>query len=143
MVFFEDGRSDNLKDIETEGFNHVMVDEFFGDFGSLSKESRDEFNAFISDKETVWISLSNVYNYGNRFPDGVDLEAEVKKWFPGFEVAKMDKPLRCPLSVAEDLKEQAAFSGKVSQLTFNQKLLAESTLPSNLCLLYTSPSPRD
>merc|ERR1712051_55872 len=87
VVYFEDGRSDNLKDIETEGINHVMVDEFFGDFGSLNKESREEFNAFISDKETVWISLSNVYKYGNRFPDGVDLEVELKKWFPGFEVA--------------------------------------------------------
>ena len=29
VVFFEDGRSDNLKDIEAEGINHVMVDEFF------------------------------------------------------------------------------------------------------------------
>ena len=60
------------------------------------------------------------------------MEVELKKWFPGFEVAKMDKPLRCPLSVAKDLKEQAAYRGKVSQLPFNDKLLAESTLPSNL-----------
>ena len=132
VVFFEDGRSDNLENIETEGIKHVMVDEFFGDFGSLSKESRDEFNAFISDKETVWISLSNTYKFGNNFPEGVDLEVELKKWFTGFEVAKMDKPLRCPLSVAKDLKWQASNRGKVSQLTFNEKLLAESTLPSNL-----------
>ena len=132
VVFFEDGRSDNLKDIETEGISHVMVDEFFGDFGSLSKDSREEFNAFISDKETVWISLPNTYNYDNRLPDGVDLEVELKSWFPGFEVAKIDKPLRCPLSVAKDMKDEAVSSGKVSQLTFNDKLLAESTLPSNL-----------
>jgi hypothetical protein len=132
VVFFEDGRSNNLKDIETEGINHVMVDEFFGDFGSLGKESREEFNAFISDKETVWISLSNTYNFGNRLSEGVDLEVELKKWFPGFEVAKMDKPLRCPLSVAKKLKDQAAHRGKLSQLPFNEKLLAESTLPSNL-----------
>ena len=32
VVFFENGGSDNLKHIETEGINHVMVDEFFGDF---------------------------------------------------------------------------------------------------------------
>ena len=107
MVFFEDGRSDNLKGIEVEDIKHVMVDEFFGDFGSLSKESIDEFNAFISDKKTVWISLSNTFKYGNKFPDDVDLEVELKKWFPGFEVAKMDKPLRCPLSVAKDLKDRA------------------------------------
>jgi hypothetical protein len=132
VVFFQNGRSDNLKGIETEGINHVMVDEFFGDFDSLNKESREEFNAFISDKETVWISLSNTYNYGKRLPEGVDLEIEVKSWFPGFEVAKMDKPLRCPLSVAKDLKDGAAYKEKVSQLNFNEKLLAESTLPSNL-----------
>jgi hypothetical protein len=131
VVFFEDGRSDNLKDIETEGINHVMVDEFFGDFGSLSKESREEFNTFISNKETVWISLSNGYNYEG-LADGVDIEVELKMWFPGFEVAKMDKPLRCPLRVAKDLKDKAAYMGKVSQLDFNEKLLAESTLPSNL-----------
>ena len=115
-----------------EGIYHIMVDEFFGDFGSLSKDSREEFNAFISDKETVWISLSNTYNYDNRLPDGVDLEVELKSWFPGFEVAKMDKPLRGPLSVAKDMKDEAANSGKVSQMTFNDILLAESTLPSNL-----------
>merc|ERR1711971_211888 len=132
VVFFEDGRSNNLKDIETEGINHVMVDEFFGDFGSLSKESREEFNAFISDKETVWISLSNTYDFGNNFPEGVDLEVELKKWFPGFEVAKMDKPLRCPLSVAKDLKKQASNRGRERRVNFNDKLLAESTLPTNL-----------
>merc|ERR1719362_1118983 len=44
----------------------------------------------------------------------------------------MDKPLRCPLSVAESLKWQATERGKVSQLNFNSKLMAESTLPSNM-----------
>ena len=49
VVFFEDGRSDNLKDIEAEGYNHVMVDEFFGDFGSLSKMSSHGLLIFYHD----------------------------------------------------------------------------------------------
>jgi hypothetical protein len=95
----------------------------------LTKKSREEFNAFISDKERI--SLSNTYKY-EKLPDDVVLEVELKKWFPGFEVAKMDKPLRCPLSVVKILKDKVAYKGKVSQLRFNDKLLAESTLPSNL-----------
>ena len=67
-----------------------------------------------------------------KLPDGVDLEVELKNWISCFQVAKMGKPLRCPLSVAKDLKHQASSREKVSQLDFNFKLLVESILPSNL-----------
>ena len=49
-------------EISTEGYDHVFVDEFFEDLLLLSQSSIEEFNRLISNKKTVWVSLSNSYN---------------------------------------------------------------------------------
>merc|ERR1719464_2401297 len=117
MVLFSDGKSDNLKDINLDGITHVMMDEFFGDFHSFQEETKAEVRNFIKEKTTVWIAMCNSY-YQNELPAEVDdkekLEEFLKRSFPhGFQVAKMDKPLRSPLSVTKDLKNQVERKGGV------------------------------
>ena len=120
--------------INPEGAKHVMIDEFFGDFDSFTEGTQEEFRKFISDKTTVWMALSNSY-FGNtkKLPTNVDIEAHLKSKFPpGFEVAKMDKPLRSPLSVTKHMRDQVLERGKGGHLTLNEMFLQNSTLPANL-----------
>ena len=114
-----------------------MMDEFFGDFHSFQEETKAEVRNFIKEKTTVWIAMCNSYNPQTRLPAEVDdkekLEEFLKRSFPpGFQVAKMDKPLRSPLSVTKNLKDQVERRGGVSQLDLNDRFLLDSTLPSNM-----------
>ena len=61
----------------------------------LTQKSQKELQDFYSPKETVWMALSNEY-HGSRIDSSVDLEELVKGWFPDFQVAKMQTPLRMP-----------------------------------------------
>jgi hypothetical protein len=99
------------------------------DYDQLTQKSQD----FFSPKETVWMALSNEY-HGSRIDSSVDLEELVKGWFPGFQVAKMQTPLRMPKTVlAENIRSGFANQvGKATQLQLNERLCAESKLPSNL-----------
>ena len=123
-------------DINPDGITHIMMDEFFEDFDSFQEETKAEVRNFIKGKTTVWIAMCNSYYY-NKLPAEVDdkekLEEFLKNSFPpGFQVAKMDKPLRSPLSVTKNLKDQAELRGDVSQLPLNDRFLLDSTLPSNM-----------
>ena len=114
-----------------------MMDEFFGDFCSFQEETKAEVRNFIKEKTTVWIAMCNYYDATKRLPAEVDdkekLEEFLKRSFPpGFQVAKMDKPLRSPLSVTKDLKDMVERRGGVSQLALNDRFLLDSTLPSNM-----------
>ena len=87
---------------------------------------------FISDKETVWIAISNMYHDNTGIEANVDLEAHIKSQFPpGFKIAKMDKPLRSPLSVTRRLKEEVS-KDKTRRLSLNNRFLQTCTLPSNM-----------
>merc|ERR1719362_1727843 len=113
------------------------MDEFFQDFDSFQEETKAEVRNFIKDKTTVWIAMCNYYDGNKRLPTEVDdkekLEEFLKRLFPpGFQVAKMDKPLRSPLSVTKDLKNAVERRGGVSQLALNERFLLDSTLPSNM-----------
>merc|ERR1719362_1886261 len=113
------------------------MDEFFQDFDSFQEETKAEVRSFIKEKTTVWIAMCNFYDPQNELPAEVDdkekLEEFLKTSFPpGFQVAKMDKPLRSPLSVTKDLKNQVERRGGVSQLDLNDRFLLDSTLPSNM-----------
>ena len=88
-----------------------MMDEFFGDYNYFQEETKEEVQNFIKGKTTVWIAMCNFYNSTKRLPADVDdkekLEEFLKSSFPpGFQVAKMDKPLRSPLSITKFLKNQ-------------------------------------
>ena len=114
-----------------------MMDEFFGDFHSFQEETKAEVRNFIKEKTTVWIAMCNSYDGQKRLPAEVDdkekLEEFLKNSFPpGFQVAKMDKPLRSPLSVTKNLKEQVERVGGVTQHDLNNRFLLDSTLPSNM-----------
>merc|ERR1711971_1418858 len=137
MVPFVNGKTDNLKDINLAGITHVMMDEFFWDFHSFQEETKAEVRNFIKEMTTVWIAMCNSYQPQNRLPAEVDdkekLEEFLKRSFPpGFQVAKMDKPLRSPLSVTKDLKNQVERAGGVSQLALNDRFLLDSKVPSNM-----------
>ena len=113
------------------------MDEFFGDFDSFQEETKAEVRNFIKEKTTVWIAMCNYYDATKRLPAEVDdkekLEEFLKRSFPpGFQVAKMDKPLRSPLSVTKVLKTEVERRGGVSQLPLNDRFLLDSTLPSNM-----------
>ena len=109
------------------------MDEFFGDFDSFADNTKDEVKQFISGKKTVWISLCNIYGYDARLPKNVDLEGYIKNQFPpGFEVARMDKPLRSPLCVTKKMKDMVSRTGNVSLLDLNDRFLYESKLPTNV-----------
>ena len=114
-----------------------MMDEFFGDFHSFQEKTKAEVRNFIKEKTTVWIAMCNSFDATKMLPAEVDdkekLEEFLKTSFPpGFQVAKMDKPLRSPLSVTKDLKEKVERQGGVSQLALNDRFLLDSTLPSNM-----------
>jgi hypothetical protein len=108
-----------------------MCDELFGDVDRLTPKSQKELKDFFSPKETVWIALSNTYHY-SRIDSSVDLEQLVKGWFPDFQVAKMQTPLRLPKTVAENIRSGLTNRRKASLLRLNSRLCAESKLPSNL-----------
>ena len=93
-VVFKDGQDNKLEELGT-GFDHIMCDELFGDYDQLTPKSQKELQDFFSPKETVWMALSNEY-HGSRIDSSVDLEELVKGWFPDFQVAKMQTPLRMP-----------------------------------------------
>ena len=76
--------------------------------------------------------MSNAYDPMNNLEDDADLEILLKNEFPGFEVVKMDKPLRLPLNVTKFMKAQTVNRGQVSKLPFNAKLIKDCTLPSNM-----------
>ena len=44
-----------------EGFDHIMIDEFFLDFPAMSKVNHEEFKRFVNTKTTVWVAMSNQY----------------------------------------------------------------------------------
>ena len=130
-VFFKDGEDNKLKEIGN-GYDHVMCDELFGDINMLTSKSQRELKDFFSSKESVWMALSNTYYY-SKIDGSVDLEELVKGWFPDFQVAKMQTPLRMPKTVAESIRSGFANTiGKATQLELNERLCAESKLPSNL-----------
>ena len=131
-VFFKDGEDNKLKEIGN-GYDHVMCDELFGDINMLTSKSQRELKDFFSSKESVWMALSNTYYGGSTIDGSVDLEELVKGWFPDFQVAKMQTPLRMPKTVAESIRSGFANTiGKATQLRLNARLCAESKLPSNL-----------
>ena len=130
-ILYFDGRDNHLMDI-TEGFNHLMVDEFFGDFGQLKPQNQQEFKRLISSKSTVWMALSSQY-YESRLEQSVNIDSLLTQWFPGFQVAKMTMPLRLPTKVAEDIKSHySRMIATATPLRFNDRLFAESSVPSNM-----------
>ena len=100
------------------------MDEFFQDFESFKPETKEEVHKFISDKETVWIAMSNIYfgtPHSTKPPADADLEVHIKNQFPnGFQVAKMNKPLRSPLSITKEIKKGVA-RRDASQLGINDR----------------------
>ena len=130
-VSFKDGEDNKLKEIGN-GYDHVLCDELFGDINMLTSNSQRELKDFFSSKESVWMALSNTYYY-SKIDGSVDLEELVKGWFPDFQVAKMQTPLRMPKTVAESIRSGYLNTiGKATQLQLNAKLCAESKLSSNL-----------
>ena len=113
------------------------MDEFFQDFNSFQDQTKVEIISFIMTMTTVWIAMCNLYDDSKRLPANVDnkekLETFLLSLFPiGFKIARMDKSLRCPLSVNVDLKSQVERRGDVSQLHLNDRFLLDSTLPTNM-----------
>ena len=130
-VYFKDGQKDNFSNVQFEGIKHVMIDECFDDFGELSSESQEEFKSMISGMESVSIALSNSY-YGYRILEDEDIEIILKRWFPGFEVVKMDKPIRLPSSIAGHLKENALKRQEVAKPDLNDHFMAHCNILSNI-----------
>ena len=130
-VVFKDGEDNKLREVGN-GYDHIMCDELFGDIDKLTPKSQRELKYFFSSKDSVWMAVSNAYYYASRIDGNVDLEALVKGWFPNFQVAKMQTPLRMPKTVAETIRSGYANTGKATPLSLNPKLCAESNLPSNL-----------
>ena len=57
MVPFVDGRRNNFEFVCTDEIRHVMVDELFGDFNELSRETKQEFKEFLSGKIHIFKCL--------------------------------------------------------------------------------------
>ena len=60
-VPYIDGTIHNGFQESAKNYDHILIDEFFGDFLSLSKCNQEEFLSIISNKKTVWITMSNTY----------------------------------------------------------------------------------
>ena len=79
------------------------------------------------------MALSSVYQGQSRLEQSVNLQSLLKQWFPGFQVAKMNMPLRLPTKVAEDMKSQYSRQiATATSLRFNEWLFAHSSVPSNM-----------
>ena len=119
-ILYFDGRDNHLMDL-TEGFNHLMVDEFFGDFDQLKPDNQQEFKRLISSKTTVLMALSSAYHL-SRLEQSVNIDSLLTQWFPGFQVAKMTMPLRLPTKVAEFIRFHfSGFQASGFPLSFNEK----------------------
>ena len=130
-VFFVDGQDNNLMEI-TNDCEHIFIDEMFADIESLTPKSQDELKQLFSAKETVWVAMSNFY-YASKLGGSVDLEQWVKAKYPeGFQVAKMNTPLRMPAAVAKNIKDGFSGMSKATQIELNHRLMAECQVPSNL-----------
>jgi len=108
-----------------------MVDEYFANFEHLSQESQSEFGEAMSNKQTLWIALSNKYgpkssNDVTQIPRKLQTLRQTS-----FEEARMDIPLRSPRNVFEELKRQVnPTSG--NQIDLNEHLLKNAQLPPTL-----------
>ena len=77
-------------------YEHILIDEFFGDFPNLSDRNQEEFRDIIGNKKTVWITMSNTYQLTMKV-DLDQLAYDVKtKWFPfyHFEIVTLNEALR-------------------------------------------------
>ena len=54
------------------------------------------------------------------------------KYPEGFQVAKMNTPLRMPAAVAKNIKDGFSGMSKATQIELNHRLMAECQVPSNL-----------
>ena len=130
-VFFIDGEDNNLMEL-TRDCQHIFVDEMFADIEALKPKSQDELRELFSSKETVWVAMSNYY-YDSRLDGSVDLEAWAKSKLPDdFQVVRMDTPLRMPATVTKSIKDGQIGISKGTNLSLNQRLMAECQVPSNL-----------
>ena len=130
-VFFTDGKSNNLMDLGKK-YSIVMADESFADINKLSPKSQKEIKDFFASKDTVWLALSNNYYLSNVDDSEMDIEDLVKSWYPGFQVARMDTPLRMPAAVTNDIKSSYSRIAKSTQLDLNANLFKSAKVPSNL-----------
>ena len=62
----------------------------------------------------------------------MDIEDLVKSWYPGFQVARMDTPLRMPAAVTNDIKSSYSRKAESTQLDLNENLFKSAKVPSNL-----------
>ena len=131
-VFFRDGKNNNLIDLGKK-YSIVMADESFADINELTPKSQKEIKDFFASKDTVWLALSNDYFGQSKIDDSeMDIEDLVKSWYPGFQVARMDTPLRMPAAVTNDIKACYSRMAESIQLPMNESLFKNAKVPSNL-----------
>ena len=115
------------------GSKTVFLDEVFQDLSNLSKyQYTKEISDFCNEMDIAWIAFSNSY-FGERLSSEETPESYLQQNFPDFKIVKMEKSLRLPGIIAQDIKNNYVNQlGKTTDLSFNQKLAANSMMASNL-----------
>ena len=81
-------------------------------------------------KFRAWVTLSNFYNDSSVIPSHISVEDKMRQILPGnFKIIKLSTPLRMSGTIAEAIKKQYEERQKVTNLNFNERLMAECNLP--------------
>ena len=87
-------------------YDHILIDEFFGDFPSLTPQNQAEFVGILKNKKTAWITMANTYWWTMK-TNLNQLTDEVKtKWFPfyDFEIVTLNEAPRFSTQVGNEIK---------------------------------------
>ena len=118
-----------------KGYNHVFIDEFFGDppHYHLKEEQYFALIGFIKSKQTLWLSMSGNTSGDESIYDDTSVKQLVMQWFPncGFKTVTLRVPLRTPKKVIDHVKKFYISNGR-HRKGLNQHLLTSSELPPNL-----------
>ena len=140
-VPYIDGTIHNGFQESAKNYDHILIDEFFGDFLSLSKCNQEEFLSIISNKKTVWITMSNTY-WLTMKTDLNQLTNDVNNhWFPmyNFETVTMTEAQRFSAEVGVHFK---VLLDQIygPQMPLNALLFMQAT-PSSLASKVSTISP--
>lgn len=117
----------------TKEYQHIFVDEAYGDFQHFHDSTTSEFLRFLAQKETAVISLCTPYYQSSQI-DANDDEEKLKALYATYEfkIVIMQRILRCPQNVILGLRDYLQESKKERILHRIESLTLNAEVPPKL-----------